>query len=130
MRADGGLERGSCSHGRLQTRSDAPGMEATPLPTELHVGTRLGAVEQPGRCHKECMVSALARRLDVCGRAQPRLPLWPHCPPNLHLPRCPWVDKVVGALPKPSALPSLASAPGLFQSVVEQTPPSSLLLRK
>lgn len=50
---DSDLARGLCAHG-LQTCLDAPGFEATPL------SCTWGAVKQPGRCHKECMVSALA----------------------------------------------------------------------
>lgn len=88
----------------------APGFRATPLPAELHVG--MGLAEQPGRCHKECMASALAWCPGGRGSIQPHLALWPHCPPSPPLPGCPLVDTLGGSPQAPrSAVPSLKARP-------------------
>lgn len=67
-----------------------------PHPSPQNCTWKWGAVQQPGRCHKECVASALAQHPDVHGSVRPHLPLWPHCLAMPHLCRCPLVDTAGG----------------------------------
>ena len=95
-----------------------PGLEAMPLPPELHheeAGCGQPAWEMP-QGHR-----VLAQHPEAHRSVRPHLPLRSHCVPSPQLCRCPSVDTVVRAFPKHLALPSLLSVPGRSRSAVQQT---------
>ena len=116
-RADSDPEREPCPRG-LQACSDPPGLEAMPLPPELHheeAGCGQRARERP-QGHQ-----VPAQHPEAHRSVRPHLPLRSHCVPTPQLRRCPSVDTVVRAFPKHLALPSLVSVPGPSRSAVQQT---------
>lgn len=87
-------ESGSCSHG---LRTALSPQVSGPRPSLQNCTWTRGVAEQPGRCHKECVASALAP--EGRGSIQPHLPLWSHCLPSPHPPRCPWWTQAWGLSP-------------------------------